>query len=196
MSDPRKLGRLLQHDPKSRDYPAQGASQIKTVIHQRHCTAFDQGDTSSCTGNAMAQCLMTDPFWRKGRHLDEVQARILYGMATKLDGLPGEFPPDDTGSSGLGVAKAAKALGYISAYHHAFGLEHALAALTLAPVIVGVEWLEGCDARHGWPGPLHGTEPRRPRDRGIRAGRRAAAGLAPKLVGPELGPPWHLRPEL
>src|SRR4051794_4704295 len=145
MSDPRKLGRLLQHDPKSRDYPAQGASQIKTVIHQRHCTAFDQGDTSSCTGNAMAGALMTDPLWRKGRKLDEVQARILYGMATKLDGPPGEFPPDDTGSSGLGVAKAAKALGYISAYHHAFELEHALAAVSLSPIIVGLEWLEGCD---------------------------------------------------
>ena len=39
-----------------------------------------------------APALMTDPFWRKGRHLDEVQARILYGMATKLDGLPGTFP--------------------------------------------------------------------------------------------------------
>jgi len=77
----------------------------------------------------MASALMTDPLWRKGRKLDEVQARILYGMATKLDGLPGEFPPDDTGSSGLGAAKAAKALGYISAYHHAFGLDHALAAL-------------------------------------------------------------------
>jgi hypothetical protein len=83
----------------------------------------------------MAGALMTEPLWRKGRKLDEVQARILYGMATKLDGLPGTFPPDDTGSSGLGVAKAAKALGYISAYHHAFGLEHALAALTLGPVI-------------------------------------------------------------
>jgi len=93
----------------------------------------------------MAGALMTDPLWRKGRHLDNVQARILYGMATKLDGLPGELPPDDLGSSGLGVAKAAKALGYISAYHHAFGLEHALAALTLRPVIVGLEWLTGCD---------------------------------------------------
>jgi len=93
----------------------------------------------------MAQCLMTDPFWRKGRDLDEVQARILYGMATKLDGLPGEFPPDDTGLSGLGAAKAAKALGYISAYHHAFGIDHALAALALWPVIVGLEWLQGCD---------------------------------------------------
>jgi hypothetical protein len=88
---------------------------------------------------------MTDPLWRKGRKLDEVQARILYGMATKLDGVLGTFPPDDTGSSGLGVAKAAKAFGYISAYHHAFGLEHALAALTLSPVIVGLEWREGCD---------------------------------------------------
>jgi hypothetical protein len=57
------------------------------------------------------RALMTEPMWRKGRHLDAVQARILHGMATKLDGLPGEFPPDDTGSSGLGAAKAAKALG-------------------------------------------------------------------------------------
>jgi hypothetical protein len=93
----------------------------------------------------MAQCLMTDPLWRKGRHLDEVQARISTEWPTKLDGLPGTFPPDDTGSSGLGVAKAAKALGYSSAHHHALGLEHALAALTLSPIIVGLERLEGCD---------------------------------------------------
>src|SRR5436190_21737202 len=127
------LGRLLQHDPRSREYPAKAAAQIRSVTHTHHGIVLDQGDTSSCTGNAMAQCLMTDPFWRKGRDLDEVQARILYGMATKLDGLPGEFPPDDTGSSGLGAAKAAKALGYISAYHHAFGIEHALTASPSPP---------------------------------------------------------------
>src|SRR6476661_618975 len=98
MSAPRKTGGLLQHDPRSRDYSAKGASALKSVTHLHNGAALDQGDTSMCTGFAMAGALMTDPLWRKGRHLDRVQARILYGMATKLDGLPGEFPPDDTGS--------------------------------------------------------------------------------------------------
>jgi Papain family cysteine protease. len=41
--------------------------------------------------------------------------------------------------------KAAKELGYITGYRHAFGLQHALEALVLAPVITGVAWYEGFD---------------------------------------------------
>jgi len=89
----------------------------------------------------MAGALVTEPFWKKGQHIGPVQARILYSEATRLDGMP-DTPP---GSSGLGAAKAAKALGYIRAYHHAFGLEPALAALVLGPVAVGIDWLSGCD---------------------------------------------------
>ena len=63
--------------------------------------------------------------------------------ATRLDSTPGSYPPDDTGSSGLAVAKAAKGEGLISSYAHAFGIDHALAALMAGPVICGTNWYEG-----------------------------------------------------
>ena len=90
----------------------------------------------------MSQALNTAPFKRRGRVLVEADAVALYSRATVLDGFPGEYPPDDTGSSGLAVAKAAVERGFVSAYNHAFGLDHALAALVLSPVIVGTNWYE------------------------------------------------------
>lgn len=66
----------------------------------------------------------------------------LYSLATELDDLPGTYPPDDEGSSGLGVAKAGVRQGYLSSYTHAFGMDHLLAALQFSPAIVGTEWLE------------------------------------------------------
>ena len=41
--------------------------------------------------------------------------------------------------------KAAKQLGWITAYSHAFGIQHALEALVLRPVITGVNWYTSFD---------------------------------------------------
>ena len=139
------LGRHVEHDPLSWDFQADRAPAVKTVLHTRRCAPFDQGQLGSCTGNAIAGLLMTDPYFRPGRNLTEVSAVKFYSYATAHDNVPGQYPPDDTGSSGLAAAKAAQAAGYIRSYKHAFGLQHALAALTLAPVIVGVNWYEGFD---------------------------------------------------
>ena len=62
--------------------------------------------------------------------------------SSDLPGTSGVFPPDDTGSSGLAVAKACKQKGYISQYRHAFNLAAALAALQIGPVITGIPWYE------------------------------------------------------
>ncbi len=43
------------------------------------------------------------------------------------------------------VCRAAKQLGMITAYHHAFGLQHALQALVLRPVITGINWYTSFD---------------------------------------------------
>lgn len=139
------LGRHVEHDPRSWDYPTAKASALRTVVHKRRCAPFDQGELGSCTGNAMAGLLMTDPFWRSGRHFTEKTAVKFYEYATRHDNIAGVYPPDDTGSSGLAVAKAARADGYITAFRHAFGLNHALAALVIAPVIIGVNWYSGFD---------------------------------------------------
>ena len=141
----RRLGRHIEHDTRSLAFPAARAVELVSVAHERHCPPFDQGDTGSCTGNAEAGLLMTDPLFVDGRVLTEADAVVLYERATHLDDIPGSYPPDDTGSSGLAAMKAAKELGYITGYRHAFGLQHSLEALVLAPVITGVSWYEGFD---------------------------------------------------
>jgi hypothetical protein len=77
--------------------------------------------------------------------LTEGDALNLYARATHLDEIPGSFPVDDPGSSGLAVMKAAQQLGLVQHYGHAFGLQHALEALTVGPVITGVRWYDSFD---------------------------------------------------
>ena len=134
------LGRIVQHDPRSFAFPAALAPALKTVNHRHYGPVLDQGQIGSCTGNAAAQALNTVPLRHGRRLLAEIDARNLYHYATVLDGYPGTWPPTDTGSSGLAVAKASLKAGYVTGYTHAFGLDQCLAALVLAPVIVGTNW--------------------------------------------------------
>lgn len=145
----RRLGRHIEHDPRSRGYPvraAMPAGGLRKVRHRRYGQVLDQGDVGSCTGNAAAGALNTLPLHRRGgRLLREQDAVDLYAAATQVDEFEGGYPPDDTGSSGLAVAKAAKQKGLISGYRHAFSVEDALAALMFAPLITGVDWYESFD---------------------------------------------------
>lgn len=143
----RRLGRHIEHDPRSRAFavPA-GRGKLKPVLWPRLGGPFDQGNVGSCTGNAMAGLLNTAPFHRAhARYLKEQDALRIYSKATALDTWDGTYPPDDTGSSGLAVAKAAKGEGRIRGYRHAFGIEQALRALQHGPVITGVTWYETFD---------------------------------------------------
>lgn len=142
---PGRLGRHVEHDPRSWAFSA-GTAAVKTVTHKRHGKPFDQGDLGSCTGNAMAGLLMTDPFWVKGRNLTEADAVALYKVATTLDNVPGKYPPTDTGSTGLGVMKAAVKAKYISGYAHTFSLDQLLGSLTLGPGILGINWYDSFDS--------------------------------------------------
>jgi len=69
-------------------------------------------------------------------------AVALYSAATAVDPFQGTYPPDDTGSDGLSIAKVLKARGIISGYLWAFTLDEALAQLMRTPVLTGVPWLE------------------------------------------------------
>lgn len=143
-----RLGRHVDHDPRSRRYPIAVATPtaLKKVLWGRAGIALNQGDLGSCTGNALAGVLNTAPFRRKGaKLLTEKDAVAIYQAATVIDGFPGQYPPDDTGSSGLAVCKAAKARGLIAGYTHAFGIADALRALQTGPVITGVNWYDGFD---------------------------------------------------
>ena len=139
-----RLGRHVEHDPKSWAFSA-GTAAIRTVTHKRHAKAFNQGELGSCTGNAMAGLLMTEPFWVRGRNLTENDAVALYKAATKLDSIGGSYPPNDTGSSGLAVMKAAVKAKYISGYAHTFSLDQLLGSLVLGPGILGVNWYTSFD---------------------------------------------------
>lgn len=143
-----RLGRHIEHDPRSRTYgvfPAE-IGPIRAVTHTRYGGIFDQGNLGSCTGNALAGSINTAPLHKTGaRLLAEPDAVKLYGAATHLDGFQGSYPPDDTGSSGLAVCKAGMKAGYLTGYKHAFSITAALASLTATPVITGVNWYEGFD---------------------------------------------------
>jgi hypothetical protein len=142
-----RLGRHVEHDPQSREYPF--VSTVKrplSVLWQRRSPIWDQSDIGSCTGNAVAGCLGTDNAKGRGQDdLTEDDALALYEAATRLDGFPGTYPPDDVGSSGNAACKAAKRAGLISGYHWAFSLSGLVNALQVGPVAIGINWLRGCD---------------------------------------------------
>lgn len=139
---PHPLGRHLdaaaRHDPRSRAFPA-AAAPLRTVMHA-HGPVLDQGAVGSCTGHAAAAALNCAVLRGRRRYLSHKDAEALYSAATKVDAFPGAWPPTDTGSDGLSVAKAARAKGYITSYQHAFGVGHALGALVKGPIIVGTAW--------------------------------------------------------
>lgn len=141
-----RLGRHVDHDERSKNFRVKELTGgPKSASYERHCPPFDQGDLGSCTGNAMAGLLMTQPFWKPGRALTEADAVRIYSEATHLDRIRGSYPPDDTGSSGLAVAKAAKKEGWFSAYEHAFGLQHLLHGLSQRPGVLGIYWYNSFD---------------------------------------------------
>ncbi len=155
----RRLGRHLNHDPRSLRYlaPAGDLSALKSVRHQRMIPVLDQGDVGACTGFAAEGALGTSPLYDAlaegmphrptgDAEVDEGQALALYSTATALDDYEGEYPPEDTGSSGLAVAKAALSAGLISGYRHATSLEAALTALAEQPVIAGINWYDSFDS--------------------------------------------------
>jgi hypothetical protein len=112
----------------------------------RHCPPFNQGDIGSCTGNASAGALMTDPFWVPGRAYTERSAVYFYSQATHYNGTPNDYyPPNDTGSSGPAVAKALEADKLISNFNHAVDLETSLGAMMVVPGIFGVNWMTSFD---------------------------------------------------
>lgn len=144
----KRLGRHVEHDPRSRDYAYEAtAGALVAVEHTRHGSIFDQGQLGSCTGNAACGARNTEPLWNSDDHvIAEAGAVDVYSLATRLDGTrDGYYPPTDTGSTGLAVAKAMKQEGMIGSYQHAFDMAAALTALQHGPVITGVAWYEGFD---------------------------------------------------
>jgi hypothetical protein len=141
----KRLGRHVEHDERSRAFSAEKVAVPRSIRHRHHGPVLDQGNLGSCTGNALVQCLMVSPDRKSARDYTEENAVAVYELATTLDDVPGQYPPDDTGSSGLAACKAAQQKGMLDRYTHCFGVEDVKAALSLRPVMVGVNWYEGFD---------------------------------------------------
>jgi hypothetical protein len=156
---PGRLGRHVEHDPRSRAYAVSEdlfPSTYTSALHKVAIPVLNQGHLGACTGNAAEALVGSDPIYlavpldlparpTEDADQDEAQAVALYSAATRRDRIHGNYPPLDTGSTGLAVAKAAKSVGLISGYQHAFSLDATLKALSVTPLIIGVHWYEGFD---------------------------------------------------
>src|SRR5215468_7123645 len=106
----------------------------------------------SCTGNAGTGALGTQPFYDaigstvlpdpKDEAAAEQFAVRLYADATVVDGYPGTYPPDDTGSSGLAICKVLKSRGTIGGYRWARTAYGFLRLLQNGPVLQGMPWYQ------------------------------------------------------
>lgn len=145
-ADPR-YGRNVHHDSLSRRYPFDTSGiSVKSVRWQRRVPVWDQKRLGSCTGNAGLGCLGTGPFYPTVSAetvfpFTEAGAVKVYSAATQIDDAPEQYPPTDTGSDGLSVAKVLQKAGLISGYQHTFTLDDALKALQVVPLIVGTVFL-------------------------------------------------------
>jgi hypothetical protein len=107
---------------KSRKVRAEAATAVTgvSVFWGSPCTALDQGEVGSCTGNDAAQTSSTPPYTRTCAQADETAALACYSAATKIDNgcswnaatCSGSYPPNDTGSYATSAYAAATDLGW------------------------------------------------------------------------------------
>lgn len=171
-----RLGRNLWLDGRSLAHMVENDAQEmgKPMVHKqwdRPLAILDQGQLGSCTGNAGTGALGTQPFYDavgksvlkdpKDAKFAEEFAVELYKDATVVDGYPGVYPPDDTGSSGLAVCKVLKKRGTIKGFRWARTPYGLLRLLQAGPVLQGMPWYEAffepdkhgyIDADPGWQG--------------------------------------------
>jgi hypothetical protein len=147
----KRLGRHYLHDSRSAFYEYPGDMLARTLADQlwaRQIPILDQGNVGSCTGNAEVGLLGAAPFYAPlaaaGKVLNENTALALYSAAEVIDG-DGPYPPNDNGSTGTSVMKAATANKLISGYQHATSVTAMAQALQAGPVITGVSWYDSFD---------------------------------------------------
>lgn len=149
-----RLGRNLWLDGRSlahmveNDVHAMGKA-LSNQSWERVIPVLDQGQLGSCTANAGTGALGTQPFYDAAGRAAlpssdaaelEKYAVQLYEEATVVDGYPGQYPPDDTGSSGLAICKVLKTRKIIKGYRWARSPYGFLQLLQNGPVLQGMPW--------------------------------------------------------
>ena len=157
LHDGMRLGRNLWLDARSLTFMIENdveamSGPITNRQWDRILTILDQGQIGSCTGNAGTGALGTQPFYDAVGHdllpdpKDEPKAEQfalqLYTDATKVDAYPGEYPADDTGSSGLAICKVLRSRNTIKGYTWARSPYGLLRLLQRGPVLQGMPWYE------------------------------------------------------
>jgi hypothetical protein len=150
-----RLGRNQWLDGRSLAYMVENNAHemgqpLKHRQWQRVLGILDQGKIGSCAGNAGTGALGTQPLYDAvGRavlpapdDLTEAEnfAVELYANATVIDGYPGAFPAEDTGTSGLAVCKVLKSRQTVSGYRWARSAHGLLRLLQAGPVLQGMPW--------------------------------------------------------
>lgn len=152
-----RLGRHLWLDARSLRYMIENdsgvmGSKLLSRDWQRVLAILDQGSIGSCTANAGAGALGTQPYFdHVGRTLFRDPANTttaedfavqLYKDATVVDGYPGVYPPEDTGSSGLAICKVLRKRKTVVGYRFARSAYGFAQLLQDGPVLVGMPWYE------------------------------------------------------
>lgn len=136
----RTLDRLVEFDPRSRNFPIR---TLLTTDQPRSytwplATYLDQGREGACVGFAWAHEAAASP---KVHTVDDIFARLVYRSAQHLDAWPGV---DYEGTSVIAGAKVMVARGYIGAYRWGFNLNDVLVAGSRkGPVVLGLNWYTG-----------------------------------------------------
>lgn len=119
------LGRQLVHDERSRAFPMRAVVDHSTW-HDKAIRIYDplpnpNQEVGCCTG--VAKCVQFNAVGNRttGKVLNMTDALTVYSLATALDPWDGQWPPTDTGSSGLASAKAAQSMGCGGEYRWIFG---------------------------------------------------------------------------
>lgn len=139
-----RLGRQVVHDPRSRgfEFPRTVDLPTRSFRHRIYNPRpLPRQRIGACTG--VDACVKCNTVGNRvtGVVLGMGYAERIYSRATQLDPWQGEYPPTDTGSSGLAACKASKEAGLVERYEWIFGgVDQVLTALRTKPVGVGAWW--------------------------------------------------------
>jgi hypothetical protein len=140
------LGRHVLHDARSLDHDAaqlvEHVTTEKTTTHKRYGEIFDQGDVGACTAMAALGLMNTEPFVGSKDLFITRDALNFYAAETHLDDaqIPGSYPPNDSGSTGLWSMKLLKLQRLIPGYRWAFSLATVKKLLQVSPISLGLPW--------------------------------------------------------
>lgn len=138
-----KLDRVPFKDQRSRQFGV--AATLRPMVPRRNriwqlpkALPLDQGAEGACVGFGWAAELASAPIMYS---VTDTYARRLYVAARAQDQMMGNDFPE--GASVLAGAKVLKAVGIISEYRWAFGVDQIIDTLVQkGPVVLGVNWYE------------------------------------------------------